>query len=499
MKFENILESLFANNGSDLERQLKALSEDQFKSLMNVRIPNSVINKSLANRDGKFSHLGYNSTLPKAAGDGGYGDFIGNIFFQILFERLGPEALKVALGTKSDHDESGHTLLHCVCCVIDKENIKTLVEKLGMDIFLALVTSLPCDEGITPLGIACLSSSSTDLFDTVYDHEQDLAVGMIKGSPEGSKTLLQTLFDAREFVMEEFGHAEWLRRIQYPPLSKLENTDRFDAVKFSSKSKLSPLQWACGEGELDIVKVLLDGFDNSQIAALIMERIEENRSPLHMALNNDQVELACFLCQEIHDLKLRMKALLAGVQEGQSLLQKLVEQEVDIDDIESLFKGLNDQQRDQLIVGDASHWKQEIECSDHALRQMFSPSTARNSFGHIPRFINAETVRELVATHLNKIKQSPVIRALNNWDPKLAEYLWEKITDLELKYKVLLFKPEGRCSLLMKIYEERGMEGANTLLDKAGSAARRENRNKVLYNLLLVLENPMMLTLFSSE
>ena len=402
--FQDIYNSLQHRETSDIEAQVAKLSDDQIKRLAIAIAP--------TNYEGKDQQPLSLLELADMSGE------TGNIFFRALFDRLSSEELRVALLELVDDKD---TLLHHACCVMDERSFNLLEQKLDKQTLLEMVTRSVNDLAPSPLAFACLFNKSTDLIDTVLHQNRELTEKLLKGSPDIDQSILQYMCNENVsdiFHLSPLSNSEYHQRIRYL-LGFLSKQDRFDAVRFTGKSNVSPLLWACtGAKYSDLADILTETLDEARQAELFTAQAETGNSLVQKCLELNHPDKIATLCMSFSNSLLRFKALSICTSEGHSLFKQWVldfGRFDDLEDIEDMLRGIDDNHRNLLIAGDRSIWDQTDVSTDHTLSLQ---------------------------------KQTAIVDAMNQKKMFLAKFLLGKITDPELSIKLLSYKTTHQTTLL---------------------------------------------------
>ena len=410
--FQDIYNSLQHRETSDIEAQVAKLSDDQIKRLAIANAP--------TNYEGKDQQSFSLLELADMSGE------TGNIFFRALFDRLSSEELRVALLELVDDKD---TLLHHACCVMDERSFNLLEQKLDKQTLLEMVTRSVNDLAPSPLAFACLFNKSTDLIDTVLHQNRELTEKLLKGSPDIDQSILQYMCNENVsdiFHLIPLSNSEYHQRIRYL-LGFLSKQDRFDAVRFTGKSNVSPLLWACtGAKYSDLADILTETLDEARQAELFTAQAETGNSLVQKCLELNHPDKIATLCMSFSNSLLRFKALSICTSEGHSLFKQWVldfGRFDDLEDIEDMLRGIDDNHRNLLIAGDRSIWDQTDVSTDHTLSLQ---------------------------------KQTAIVDAMNQKKMFLAKFLLGKITDPELSIKLLSYKTTHQTTLLHYLLDKGG-------------------------------------------
>lgn len=436
-QFERIYESLIEERHWQIEAQLNALSDVQIKSLHIINPPSEFLYKLRIT--GSLFEL---ASLSSEAG---------NTFFRVLFDRLTPEELRVALSESIDGDQ---TLLHYACHLMDEPLYKQLEQKLDRQTLLEMVTR-PVNHHAPPLACACLYCDSTYLFDTTIEHNRESVVKLLKGSPGIDQTLLQFMFNDRVYLeLISYGPLtldKYSGRVKYL-LARLNKQDHFDAVSFSNKANESALLWACTKTiDITFAELLTESLEDAQIAELCTTKAKNGNSLVQKCIELNRPDIVTKLCFPLRDPLLRFKVLSTYTSEGDSLLQQwLPDCKYFNDKIECLLRGMDDKHRELLIAGDRRIWDPTIDSTDHNYTTM--------SFSDFLRAQCGLQSRKYVTSlgHQLKIRQqerTPIATAINRKQMCQAKYLWKQIADPELQIKLLLYKTKDQTTLLQHMLD----------------------------------------------
>lgn len=402
--FQDIYNSLQLRETSEIEAQVAKLSDDQIKRLTIAIAPTNYGGKDQQS----FSLL----ELAEMSGE------TGNIFFRALFDRLSSEELRVALLELVDDKD---TLLHHACCVMDERSFNLLEQKLDKQTLLEMVTRSVNDFTPSPLAYACLFNKSTDLFDTVLHQNRELTEKLLKGSPDIDQSILQYMCNKNVsdiFHLIPLSNSEYHQRIRYL-LGFLSKQDRFDAVRFTGKSNISPLLWACtGAKYSELADIFTETLDEAGQAELFTAQAETGNSLVQKCLELNHPDKVATLCMSFSNSLLRFKTLSICTSEGHSLFKQWVlgfGRFDDLEDIEHMLRGIDDNHRNLLIAGNRSIWDQTDVSTDHTLSLQ---------------------------------KQTAIVDAMNQKKMFLAKFLLGKITDPELSIKLLSYKTTHQTTLL---------------------------------------------------
>ena len=402
--FQDIYNSLQLRETSEIEAQVAKLSDDQIKRLAIAIAP--------TNYEGKDQQSFSLLELADMSGE------TGNIFFRALFDRLSSEELRVALLELVDDKD---TLLHHACCVMDERSFNLLEQKLDKQTLLEMVTRSLNDLAPSPLAFACLFSKSTDLFDIVLHQNRELTEKLLKGSPDIDQSILQYMCNKNVsdiFHLIPLSNSEYHQRIRYL-LGVLSKQDRFDAVRFTGKSNISPLLWACtGAKYSELADIFTETLDEAGQAELFTAQAETGNSLVQKCLELNYPDKVATLCMSFSNSLLRFKTLSICTSEGHSLFKQWVlgfGRYDDLEDIEHMLRGIDDNHRNLLIAGDRSIWDQTDVSTDHTLSLQ---------------------------------KQTAIVDAMNQKKMYLAKFLLGKITDPELSIKLLSYKTTHQTTLL---------------------------------------------------
>ncbi|USE35944.1 hypothetical protein [Endozoicomonas sp. SCSIO W0465] len=406
--FQNIYHSLRYRETSKIEALVADLSDNQIKCLLIATAPRQY--------SGEHQHPLSLFELATFCGESG------NTLFRALFDRLSSEELRVALLEPNDDNI---TLLHHACCVMDERSFNLLEQKLDKQTLLEMLTR-PVNDLAPPLAFACLFNKSTYLFDTVLHQNRELTENLLKGSPDIDQSILQFMCSddvAHNFSCGRPSFDEHRQRISYL-LGFLSEQDRFDAIRFTGKSDMSPLLWACtGNSGLDLACILTETFDEAMLAELFTAQAETGNSLVQQCLELGCADTVATLCMSFSNSSLRFKALSICTSEGHSLFKQWVLDFNcfnDLEDIEHMLRGIDDNHRNLLIAGDRSIWDQTDASTDLTLSLQ---------------------------------KQTAIVEAMNREKIFLAEFLLRKVTDPELSIKLLLYKTTDQTTLLYHLLD----------------------------------------------
>ncbi|USE35945.1 hypothetical protein [Endozoicomonas sp. SCSIO W0465] len=408
--FQDIYNSLRCKETSEIEALVADLSDDQIKRLAIATAPSNY-----QGEDQQPSSLLYYAGISGEAG---------NIFFRALFDRLSPEELRVALLELVDNHDS---LLHNACCVMDERSFNLLEQKLDKQTLVEMVTRSVNDLVPSPLAFACLFNKSTYLFDTVLHQNRELTENLLKGSPDIDQSILQYMCNENVSCilhLSPLSNSEYHQRIRYL-LGVLSEQDRFDAVRFTGKSNMSPLLWACtGAESSDLANIFTETLDEARQAELFTAQAETGNSLVQKCLELNHPDKVATLCMSFSNSLLRFKALSICTSEGHSLFKQWVldfDRSDKLEDIEYMLRGIDDNHRNLLITGDRSIWEQTNVSTDHSLSLQ---------------------------------KQTAIVDAMNQKKMFLAEFLLGKITDPELSVKLLSYKTTHQTTLLHHLLDK---------------------------------------------
>ncbi|WP_257284378.1 hypothetical protein [Endozoicomonas sp. SESOKO1] len=433
-QFECIYRSLAEENHLEVEARVNDLSDVQIKSLPiispsgkfldNLQIPGSLFNLASISREA------------------------GKIFFRVLFDRLTPEQLRIAL---SEPIGDKRTLLYYACRLMDEPLFSQLEQKTDRQTLLEMVTR-PFNHQAPPLACACLYSDSNYLFDTVIRQDRELAVKLLKGGPDIDQTLLQFMCNDEQSRLSDcllsiYEHRHRIRHL----LNTLNKQDRFDAVAFTGKSNKSALLWACTKSrDIDMAIVLTESLDDEQKAELCTAKAKEGNSLVQKCLACNETYRVTDLCMSIHDPLLRYKVLSVCTSVGHSLFQQWLHHPVDIDIIKKLLRDMEDNHRALLIAGDRRIWEQAPNCPDPKYMTMCFSDLLQSLCGLRDRNY---TIAFGHLVTLRQQRQTPIIYAMNRKNIPLAKFLLEQIADPVLQTKLLLYKTENETNLLQQMFD----------------------------------------------
>ncbi|WP_257266317.1 hypothetical protein [Endozoicomonas sp. ONNA2] len=215
------------------------------------------------------------------------------------------------------------TLLHHAFLVMESSLFEQLQHKSGMK-NLEMLTR-PVNDLAPPLAHACLYHEHTYVFDTAINHNKELIVKLLKGSPDIDESILQFMLgDKGSEVFRYRRRYNYTQRIVHL-LKRLNNQERFDAVRFTGKNNMSPMLLACKNGQhAKLYENLVETFNDDQIVELFTAGAETNNSLLQKCLEMDSKYKADKVLKSIQSPPLRFKLMTLSTSQGNSVFQQLV-------------------------------------------------------------------------------------------------------------------------------------------------------------------------------